>query len=144
MRSTLGVTAFAKERCKEKMRGAVRRGNVDPEVFALVASGALHPNPRRHCPAAVARAVFLRDGQQCSYVSPNGRRCSARRCLELDHVHPWGVGGESTIENLRLRCRTHNQRYERQYFGKSRVEAAVQHARRQRAAVQGPGNPDQS
>src|SRR6478752_5237272 len=61
------------------------------------------PNPKRHCPAAVARAVFQRDGQQCSYVSPNGRRCSARRCLELDHVHPWGVGGESTIENLRLR-----------------------------------------
>jgi len=40
---------------------------------------------RRHCPAAVARAVFLRDGKQCSYVSPDGRRCSTRRCLELDH-----------------------------------------------------------
>jgi hypothetical protein len=44
------------------------------------------PKPKRHCPAAVVRAVFLRDGQQCSYVSPDGRRCSARRCLELDHV----------------------------------------------------------
>jgi len=100
-----------------------------------------NPNPKRHCPAAVARAVFLRDGQQCSYVSPNGRRCSARRCLELDHVEPWAVGGESTIENLRLRCRAHNQRYARQYFGKSRIEAAVQHARRQRDAAQ---DPDQS
>src|SRR6187431_134545 len=97
-------------------------------------------NPKRHCPAAVARAVFLRDGQQCSYVSPDGRRCSARRCLELDHVLPWAEGGESTMENLRLRCRAHNQRYARQYFGKSRVEAAVQHARRQRAAEEGPGN----
>jgi len=46
----------------------------------------LSPNPKRRCPAAVARAVFLRDGQQCSYVSPNGRRCGARWCLELDHV----------------------------------------------------------
>ena len=104
MRSTLGVTAFAKERCKEKMRGAVRRGNVDPEVFALVASGALHPNPRRHCPAAVARAVFLRDGQQCSYVSPNGRRCGARWCLELDHVEPdekRGGGREHDRESSR-------------------------------------------
>src|SRR6188768_1750359 len=97
-------------------------------------------NPKRHCPAAVARAVFLRDGQQCSYVSPDGRRCSARRCLELDHVHPWAVGGESTIENLRVRCRAHNQRYARQYYGKSRVEAAVQQARRQRAAADGPGD----
>ncbi|HYQ25827.1 MAG TPA: HNH endonuclease signature motif containing protein [Polyangiaceae bacterium] len=102
------------------------------------------PNPKRRCPAAVARAVFLRDGQQCSYVSPDGRRCSARRCLELDHVEPWAVGGEHTIENLRLRCRAHNQRYARQFYGKSSVEAAVQLARQQRAAVQGPGNPDQS
>jgi len=98
------------------------------------------PNPKRHVPAAVARAVFLRDGQQCSYVSPDGRRCSARRCLELDHVDPWAEGGESTIENLRLRCRAHNQRHARQYYGKSRVEAAVQHARRWRAVAGGPGN----
>ena len=97
-------------------------------------------NPKRHVPAAVARAVFVRDGQQCSYVAPSGRRCGARWCLELDHVDPRAVGGESTIENLRLRCRAHNQRYARQYYGKSRVEAAVQHARRRRAAVQGPGD----
>jgi hypothetical protein len=73
------------------------------------------PNLTRHCPAAVARAVFVRDGRRCTYVSPDGRRCSERRCLELDHVEPWAVGGESTIENLRLRCRAHNQRYARQY-----------------------------
>ncbi|HYQ25959.1 MAG TPA: HNH endonuclease [Polyangiaceae bacterium] len=84
--------------------------------------------------------MFLRDGQQCSYVAPDGRRCSARRCLELDHVDPWAVGGESTIENFRLRCRAHNQRYARQYYGKSRVDAAVQHARWRRAAAEGPGN----
>jgi hypothetical protein len=92
-------------------------------------------NRKRHYPAAVARAVFLRDGKQCSYVSPDGRRCSARRCLELDHVVPWAVGGEGTIDNLRLRCRAHNQRYARQYFGKSRIEAGVQHSRQRRAAA---------
>src|SRR6478609_4473459 len=95
-----------------------------------------NPTPKRHVPAAVARAVFQRDGRQCSYVAPDGRRCSARRCLELDHVDPWAVGGESTIENLRLRCRAHNQHYARQYFGKSRVEAVVQRARRRRAAAE--------
>ena len=105
--------------------------------------------PRRRCPAAVARAVFLRDGRQCSYVSPEGRRCSARRCLELDHVTPRAAGGGNTIENLhafgchearRLRCRAHNQSYARQCFGKARVEAAVQRARRQRAAPGRPSN----
>src|SRR6187399_2175124 len=63
-----------------------------------------NPNPKRHCPAAVARAVFLRDGQQCSYVSPNGRRCGARWCLELDHVEPdekRGGGREHDRESSR-------------------------------------------
>src|SRR6478609_6408485 len=96
----------------------------DPSDLDTQSTPSSNPNPKRHYPAAVARAVFLRDGQRCSYVSPDGRRCSARRSLELDHVDPWAVGGESTIENFRLRCRAHNQRYARQYYGKSRVEAA--------------------
>ncbi|HKO52386.1 MAG TPA: HNH endonuclease signature motif containing protein [Polyangiaceae bacterium] len=110
----------------------------------------LNPNPnsnsksRRRYPAAVLRAVFLRDGKQCSYVSADGRRCSARRCLELDHVQPWAMGGEGTMENLRLRCRAHNQRYARQYFGKSRIEAAVRRSRQRRAAVERPGKAAQS
>jgi hypothetical protein len=104
------------------------------------------PNPplKRRCPAAVARAVFLRDGQQCSYISPDGRWCSARRCLELDHIAPFAVGGESTLENLRLRCRAHNQRYAWQYFGQSRVEAAVLLSRRRRSAAESLRKAEQS
>ena len=92
---------------------------------------------KRHLPAAVVQAVFLRDGKQCSYVSLDGRRCGARRCLELDHIEPLAVGGEDTIENLRLRCRAHNQRYARQYFGSSRVEAAIKRCRKRREARRG-------
>ena len=98
---------------------------------------------RRRYSAAVARAVFIRDGEQCSYVSREGRRCSARWCLELDHVDPWAVGGEGTIDNLRLRCRAHNQRYARQYFGTSRVEAAVRHSRERRAVAERPRKAEQ-
>ena len=96
------------------------------------------PSPKRNrrYPAAVTRAVFLRDGKQCTYVSPDGRRCGARRCLELDHIEPWAVGGESTIENSRLRCRAHNQRHARQYFGVVRVERAIQLSRQRLAAAQ--------
>jgi len=99
------------------------------------------PNPgrkwKRYYPAAVVRAVFLRDENQCTYVSPDGRRCSACRFLELDHIEPWAVGGEATAENLRLRCRAHNQRYARQYFGVSRVNAAIQLSRRRREVLLG-------
>ena len=79
----------------------------------------------RHVPAAVAREVFLRDGGCCTYVAANGRRCGARRFLELDHVEPWARRGESTVDNLRLRCRAHNQFAARAEFGAEFVNERV-------------------
>ncbi len=63
----------------------------------------------RHIPAVVKRAVCERDGDRCTFVSDNGKRCESRTSLELDHIEPVARGGESTVGNLRLRCRTHNQ-----------------------------------
>jgi hypothetical protein len=79
----------------------------------------------RYVAAAVTREVYLRDGGCCTFCSEDGRRCGERRFLELDHVTPWAVGGESTVENLRLRCRAHNQHAARRYFGAELVRAAV-------------------
>ena len=134
-----GLEAYERELSKERF--AVGRKARSPQPPNPSSGSNPKPNAnskrKRHRSAAVTRAVYLRDGGQCSYVSPAGRRCSARRCLELDHVDPWAVGGEDTVENLRLRCRAHNQRYARQYFGKARIDAAVKHARRRHAASAG-------
>ena len=62
----------------------------------------------RHIPAAVKRAVYERDGVQCTFVSDKGKRCESRMRLELDHIEPVARGGESTTDNLRVRCRAHN------------------------------------
>ena len=64
---------------------------------------------RRYIPQTVQRLVWQRDGGQCSYRSPDGRRCEERGGLEIDHVKPWSLGGESSVENLRLLCHGHNQ-----------------------------------
>lgn len=63
----------------------------------------------RYIPAPVRRAVWERDRGQCTFVTHAGHRCSARRFLEFDHIEPVARGGETTVEGLRLRCRTHNQ-----------------------------------
>jgi hypothetical protein len=63
----------------------------------------------RRIPAAVKRAVWERDGGRCTFVSESGRRCQERARLELDHIEPVARGGESTVENVRLACRSHNQ-----------------------------------
>jgi hypothetical protein len=75
-------------------------------------------NPRgRYIAKAVKREVFERDGGRCSFVDERGRRCSERKGLELDHVVPFARGGSSTAENLRLRCRAHNQLHAEISFG---------------------------
>ncbi|HEY2405888.1 MAG TPA: DUF222 domain-containing protein [Polyangiaceae bacterium] len=83
--------------------------------------GALSPGDSgarsRHIPADVARKVYVRDGEQCTFIAASGRRCDARAFLEFDHAEPWASGGASTAENLRLRCRAHNQWQARAQFG---------------------------
>ncbi|MET0795686.1 MAG: HNH endonuclease signature motif containing protein [Polyangiaceae bacterium] len=94
-----------------------------PELSGPTARVTFAKRTRRR-PAAVTREVFLRDGKQCSYVSADGRRCTSRRCLELDHVQPWAMGGADEPDNLRVRCRAHNQRYARQCYGELHVRSA--------------------
>jgi hypothetical protein len=73
-------------------------------------------NPR-YIPAEVKRAVRERDGDRCTYVGTDGRRCEERRFLEFDHVLEVARGGQPTVEGLRLRCRPHNQFTAEQTFG---------------------------
>lgn len=62
----------------------------------------------RHIPARVKRAVWLRDGGRCAFVSPRGRHCDERVFLEFHHCEPYAIGGEASVENISLRCRAHN------------------------------------
>jgi 5-methylcytosine-specific restriction endonuclease McrA len=76
----------------------------------------------RYIPAAVKRAVYKRDNGQCTYVDPNGRRCSERHRLEFDHRKPYGRGGDHSVDNIRLLCRTHNGFFAERDYGKEVVE----------------------
>jgi hypothetical protein len=69
---------------------------------------AVSANPR-YIPHAVRRQVWARDGGRCTFVGHNGQRCEMRRFLEYDHVQPVALGGLATVDNVRLRCRAHNQ-----------------------------------
>ena len=128
----------------EKTRFAVgrkprraRRALPTVESAAARSGRALGGDERtRHIPAAVVREVYLRDEQQCTFVSVDGRRCAARHFIELDHVRPWAYGGESSVENLRLRCRAHNQQQARTQFGSAYMNAAVTRSRQPRGAIQ--------
>jgi hypothetical protein len=63
----------------------------------------------RHVPNEVKRAVWTRDGGQCTFTNEDGRRCLQRSGLEYDHIVPHSRGGSATIDNIRLLCWAHNQ-----------------------------------
>ena len=63
----------------------------------------------RHIPLSVCREVWERDGGQCTWVSPSGRRCESKWCLQFDHIVEFARGGKSTVDNVRLLCTCHNQ-----------------------------------
>ena len=69
----------------------------------------------RYVAAKVRRAVWIRDGGRCAFVSKGGRRCNARAFVEFHHLDPYGVGGEATVDTMELRCRAHNH-YEAEIF----------------------------
>jgi 5-methylcytosine-specific restriction endonuclease McrA len=72
----------------------------------------------RHIPYAERRKVLARDGHQCTFTSASGNRCSSRTRLEFHHDgKEFARGGESTTDNLRLRCKPHNQYEAEQSYG---------------------------
>jgi hypothetical protein len=73
------------------------------------------PNSR-YLPATVRREVWARDSGQCALVGTNGR-CTERGFLEFHHVVPYAKGGRTTVENLELRCRSHNAYESELHFG---------------------------
>jgi len=99
-------------------------------------------NPR-HIPARVRRAVWKRDGGQCTFVSETGHRCEARKPLEFDHTQEVARGGEATVAGIRLRCRAHNQyaaecTFGREFMRHQRLAAAEgRAAKRARALAAG-------
>ena len=119
------------------------RGQLEKQKYAATSC----PRPSkpgsssRHIPAAVKRAVRERDGDRCAFVSESGQRCSSSTRLEFDHIEPVSRGGESTVENLRLLCRAHNQYAAEREFGaefmdQKRAEAKRPHTQKRGA---GPG-----
>ena len=62
----------------------------------------------RHVPVAIKREVWKRDSARCAFVGRKGR-CRETGGLEFHHVHAFALGGETSVANIQLRCRAHNQ-----------------------------------
>jgi len=85
------------------------------------------PSPSsRHIPAAIQRAVRSRDGDRCRFVDDQGRRCKERKRVQFHHRHPFGLGGDHSVGNIRLMCPAHNAYLAECDYGR---EAIARHRR---------------
>ncbi len=66
--------------------------------------------------SATRHALYLRDNGQCG-------NCGSRRMIEIDHIVPRAMGGSSELENLRLLCRSCNQRHAIETYGARKMES---------------------
>jgi 5-methylcytosine-specific restriction endonuclease McrA len=85
--------------------------------------------PGRYIPALVRRSVWQRDEARCTYRDTRGQRCREESGLEFHHQHPHARRGPASIENLTLRCHSHNALAAEQDFGRDVIRERRRAAR---------------
>jgi len=78
-------------------------------ILSVIAATPTASRVRPHVSAAIEREVRLRDGNRCQFPLDAGGVCGSTWQVELDHVVPLALGGETSAANLRCACRRHNQ-----------------------------------
>ena len=64
----------------------------------------------RYIPVRIRRWIWARDYGECSYICPETKKkYGSKHLLQIDHIHPYSLGGSSGTGNLRLLCAGHNQ-----------------------------------
>jgi hypothetical protein len=128
-----GDLAAVVERALEVLIDKIQRERL-AQTSAPRASTKAQPGSR-HIPNSTRRQVVERDGLQCTYVAPDGERCTSRRFLQFSpfgdraarhHEHAWARGGPSTTDNIRLLCAAHNRMLAEDDFGRERVTGAIE------------------
>ena len=80
---------------------------------------------RQRIANAVRREVAARDELRCSYVGPNGLRCTAQAFLQLHHERAWAHGGSDSADNLHLHCAAHNRLQAERDFGSAHIARRI-------------------
>ena len=72
----------------------------------------------RNIPSSQRSVVWRRDKGRCTFVSKENRiRCESRHRLEIHHIHEFARGWQHILENMTLRCKTHNLHAAIETFG---------------------------
>jgi hypothetical protein len=120
----LDINSFEDEMLREKLRRVKGKyAHINPNMTLAELLHKMCDNelvikapcsPRVDSAAEVAREVRRKYDDKCS-------NCESTWAVEIDHIVPKAVGGPFTLENLRLLCRSCNQRAAIEYFGDKKM-----------------------
>jgi 5-methylcytosine-specific restriction endonuclease McrA len=113
----VGLDLILQRHAKRRGVGAKPRGASSKKDAAAPQAQPASTVRSRHVPAAVKRAVWERDHGCCAWQLENGGVCGSTRQIEIDHIHGWALGAETTVEECRLLCRFHQDVSARKLYG---------------------------
>lgn len=102
----------------ERLKGVLAHSHPNiglGELFELLVDRALMKKLLTPAPVKNTRQIWARDRGRC-------RNCGSTYALEIDHILPRAKGGGDDPENLRLLCRSCNQRAAIEAFGLANME----------------------
>ena len=120
------------ERRRERATKSAEMNPSPPAEMTTTNEPTSEPSPpaktSRYIPLPVRDAVLARADFQCEYRH-QGRRCSCRTGLQVDHIQPHARGGPNDIQNLRALCPSHNLWFAERHFGRRFIRAKIDAAR---------------
>lgn len=114
---SVGVRRPAKALARKGHKGSACRASVEAGAETAPSNDILNqPSaPKVKTKAQMIREVRQRDQHKCT-------SCGSTHALQIDHKMPKAVGGLDTAENLRLLCRTCNQRAAIRFYGQRKMD----------------------
>jgi hypothetical protein len=106
---------------REKRAKARSRSNEIPKTE--------HPAASRHAPSEVSERVHARGEYQCEHRAPDGRRCTSRTGLQIEHVRRFGVYRSHDERFLRLLCPAHNRLAAERVYGAGYIRKKIDERR---------------
>ncbi len=106
--------------CENPKTPHIKAGKTDKNLLVCTAEKVLPVGVRVALPAQVKREVWSRATGRCEYTH-DGRRCSSRYRLEIDHVQPLALRGSNEVRNLRILCKVHHILVGIQVFGAKKM-----------------------
>jgi hypothetical protein len=111
--AVLGANSSSEKKCEENLSAPEKEVPLATSQVTTTKLKNLRDSDvsaSRYISKNLKHQVWQRDGGKC-------QQCGSRQSLNYDHIHPVALGGESTLENLRLLCFFCNQRASAKHFG---------------------------